>query len=270
VGLPGVLLAFLAFAIGVNDRDRAKTVKAGGAAAGAWTFAGYVREHRFFLATYVLSTSLTTICAYTIISWAAAYFGRAFAWDHARIGLVVGLGMGCGGIGNVMWGYLADWLTRRGYPDGIYRVFIPLMILGPPVAAVAFLVRDPVICLPAFALMSVVFSGFGPIMAALQVAAPDYLRGRLTAAKMVLASIVGLGAGPVAAGFLVDVVFQDRNRLGEAMTLTITVASLAAAALLVWGRKAYVRAVEQVAQTSSAVAPADAPLPAGAPATGTA
>lgn len=160
-----------------------------------------------------------------------------------------------GAAGNIGWGALCDWVTRRGYPDAIFRVFIPLLLFAPILLIPAFIIRMPEISIPGYMIASLVYTGFGPALAALQLAAPDHLRGRLTSIKLVATSIIGLGLGPVVAGLITDHVFASREMLGEAMAMTIFGASIVGALCLIAGRRGYLRALEAQNDplTSSAV-----------------
>jgi len=171
---------------------------------------------------------------------------------------VLAMGLGSGAIGNVIWGALADHLRRRGHPDAVYRVFIPMLIVSPPITIAAFLLKDLAISLPAFAITSLVYQGLGPAVAALQLATPSHLRGRLTGASALVSSLVGLGLGPVVAGFLTTDVFHDKQMLGLAMVISLFGGSLLAAAFFAVGRSAYRRAVTaEEAAGEAAPTPAD-------------
>ena len=183
------------------------------------------------------------VCAYTLIAWGPAFFGRAYGWNHALIGVVLAGGQICGAVGNVAWGALVDHISRKGHGDGVFRLYIPMLLLAPPVTLLAFVVREPLLSLPAFGLASLVYMGFGPAMAAGQLASPDYLRGRITGLKAVATSTIGLGVGPVLAGLVTDQVFHDRAMLGPAMSVAIFGASLVGALSLALGRKGYLRAL---------------------------
>lgn len=243
-GLPGLLMAFLAFGIPIDDRGRKAGPTDRAAAGDRGPLMAYLRAHKVFLITFFVGSSCGTICAYTLISWAPAYFGRSFQWSHSIIGALIALSMVFGALGNIGWGALADAMSRRGHPDALYRLYIPLLLISPFIAIAAFVLKTPAVSLPAFCLSALVYNGFGPLLAALQLAAPDQLRGRLTGMKMVFTSVVGLGLGPVVAGFLTDAVFHDRAMLGHAMTISIFGASWIGAASMILGRGAYLRALQ--------------------------
>lgn len=243
-GIPGLMIAFLAFVIRIDigGRDRVKP-------AGAQTrhngqsLRDYLVRHRGFLIFYTLGTSFGTICAYTLISWAPAYFGRSYGWDHSTVALVFAASMVFGALGNIGWGMMADYITRRGQRDALFRIYIPLMIVTPFLTILAFAFKVPAVSIPAFMLSALVYTGLGPAMAALQIAAPDKFRGRLTSLKLVVTSVIGLGLGPVIAGVVSDHVFRDRTMIGEAMVVAIFFASFLAAIFLAAARKGFLRAL---------------------------
>ncbi len=243
-GLPGVALAFLAWGVVKPKSESAKLSAPAAAETGPqMSLPQYMRDHWFFVVTFMLATSTVSVCAYTILSWSAPYFGRAFDWSNSVIGLVLAMGAGACVIGNPLWGWVADRLRAGGHIDGVYRVLILAVLAGIPLTAVAFLVKLPVVAIPAFMMASMTLVSFGYSMSALQLAAPANLRGRLTAMKLVVLAIIGLGAGPVSAGFFADHVFHSRDMLGPSIVSSVTLAGLIGAGLLIWGRPAYIRAV---------------------------
>jgi len=243
-GLPGLLAAAAALTMPFSDRGRRRP---GGSARGQAPdgVGAYLKANGGFVATHALAFTFSVICAYTGIAWAAPYFGRAFAWDHAVIGQVVAGGMAASAVGCILWGWVGDRLRARGQRDGLYRIFIVLQLAALPACALAFLAREPVVCVPAFILSMLVYNGFGPLMAPLQLASPERLRGRLTAMYALLNGLIGLGVGPAVAGFLTDYLFHDRAMLGPAIVISITAAAVISVAMLALGRKAYLRALDQ-------------------------
>ncbi len=242
-GLPGVAAAWLAFAIPIDDRGRTAIGAYADKAAGRSGFVAYLRANWRYLACYCAAYTVMLVTAFTNIAWAAPYFGRAFHWDHEVIGAVVATGMGFAFAGNILWGHLSDHMVRRGRRDAVFRVFIGLVLAGIPLCAAAFLVRNPMVCVPAFALGSMVYNGFGCLMSPLQLAAPAHLRGRLTGLFALVSGLVGLGIGPALAGLLTDHLFHDRNMLGSAIVISIAGSSVIMAALLGLARSGYVRAL---------------------------
>src|SRR5690606_15099903 len=83
-GIPGALIAFLAFAL---PSGKGRKLDAGeveeAVAPDAVGFLDYVRTHKAFLAGVMLCTGFLTMLAYTLIVWTAAYFERQFGWGHA-------------------------------------------------------------------------------------------------------------------------------------------------------------------------------------------
>lgn len=241
-GLPGCAIAFLAWGLMKPPSQRVAATETATDASSQQSLGEYLREHWFFMATFAVATSSLTLCSYTLISWAAPYYGRTFDWSHSLIGAVVAMGMGIGAFGNPLWGMTADWLRRRGHMDSVYRVFIPLALLGIPLCATAFLVKQPVISVVAWILTNLAVNAHGANVSALQLAAPAHLRGRLTAIKLVVSGVVGLGAGPVLAGVFADHVF-GRDQLGPSILAAVTLAALLCAGLMIAGRGAFIRAM---------------------------
>ena len=183
-GLPGVALAFLAWGLAEPKVARvARTLKQATETTlteGRQTMAGYFRDHWFFFVTYTLATSTMSLSAYTLFAWSAPYFGRTYGWSNTVIGAATALGMVVSMAGNPLWGVVADRLRRKGHLDGVYRVFIPLVVLGVPFTAIGYLVQIPAVTIVFYLLSHLSLAAFGANMSALQLAAPAHLRGRLT------------------------------------------------------------------------------------------
>jgi len=244
-GLPGLAAAGIALLMPFSDRGRSVARAPDDISPRqSRDLAAYLGANWRFVATHSLAYSLSVICAYTTIAWAAPFFGRAYAWGHSTIGLVAAGGMAASSVGCIVWGWVGDRLRMAGYRDGLYRLFIVLQVITLPFCAVAFLTRAPLLSVPAFILTSLVYNGFGPLMTPLQLAAPEQLRGRLTAAYALMNGVIGLGVGPALAGFLTDFVFHDRAMLGQAIFLSVVAGALTSVVMLVIGRKAYLRALD--------------------------
>lgn len=73
-GLPGLAIAFMVYLIRVDigGRDR-QTSKENEAGLKGQQLKAYMWTHRTFLILYTIGTSLATICAYTLLSWAPAF-----------------------------------------------------------------------------------------------------------------------------------------------------------------------------------------------------
>lgn len=263
-GLPGVLVAFLAFGLpggsGAPAGHRASTAADSGVQ--LWPF---IRRHKMFLAGVMFSTGFLTMLAYTLIVWTPAHFDRRFGWEHDTIGFVMAAGIAAGGVGNVLWGWIADRMRKRGHTDALFRLYIVLTLAGFPFGVVTFMTHDPTIAIIGYPLTWLLMNSFGPMLSAMQLGIPDHLRGRLLGLKTVFTGLVGLGAAPLFVAAITDFVFRDKAMLGYSMIVSLAVSGSLAVLALVVTRRAYVVAVrEQDAMHGSVRDAVRGPNPGGA------
>lgn len=244
VGLPGLVLAFLALSIPSGDRGAAHSRIGSNSSAEPLALRGYLADNWVFLALYMPAVSFVVSGCYTLLSWTPVYYGRAFGWDHSRIGFTYAAVLAIGAIGGVLWGRLGDFLSRTGMVDGIIRMYIVLLLIAIPAGALGFLVHNPWLSMPAIVIVSITLYGNSPSLAALQLAVPQHLRGRLTGIQLLIHSFIGLGAGPASAGFIADVLLGGRAAIGKAIFISVAGASSIAIILLLLARRHYIRAVQ--------------------------
>jgi MFS family permease len=124
------------------------------------------------------------------------------------------------------------------------RLFSLTSLVSVPVAVVGVLWHDPYIFLAAFFLIQMLVS---PIMgisaAALQIAAPAYLRGRLSSLYLFVMILLGIGAGPSVVAAFTDFIFQDDAKVGYSLALIFVLACPLSALALHLGRPAMRSAV---------------------------
>src|SRR5690606_39872599 len=119
------------------------------------------------------------------------------SWDYARVGAVVATGMAAGGIGNVLWGWVADRMRRTGKVDALYRLYSAITLIGIPFSALAFTTSNGMVAAICYVLTWLFLNAFGPMLSAIQFGIPDHLRGRMVAIKSVVTSLIGLSGGPI-------------------------------------------------------------------------
>lgn len=239
-GLPGAIVAFLAFGI-----PRRLAYSARPADGGKAPLLPFVLSHKAFLASTILSLAMLTTLAYTLIIWSPAYFERHFHWGHKAIGFAVAAGVAAGGVGNIFWGWAADRMRKRGLPDALFLLYGLLVLVGIPVAAVTLLTANATVACVGYPVTWFLLNSFGPMMSALQFGIPDELRGRLIGLMTTVTGLVGLSAGPLMVSSLTDYVFHDKAMVGTSILISLSLAGLLAALILALGRRAYVVAVKQ-------------------------
>jgi MFS family permease len=175
-------------------------------------FGAALREfgtRRNVLLLLVGGSAMVSIQTQAVSMWLPALMIRVHGLTAERIGLWLGvLLLGGGIVGSLTGGWLTDWTTRRGRPDGpiavaalsfcivtLFSIIAPLM----PTATLAF-----VCFVPVFVLMPITFS---TVPAALQMITPNRLRARVSAFYLTVINLVGLAIGPVVVGFMTDHLF---------------------------------------------------------------
>ena len=244
VGLPGLALALLIFL--VPEPQRAS----GGEAVEAAGFAellAFVSSRRAFLACHFLGFASMAALGYAVLNWLPTYVMRHYGVPVGAAGAWVGAMIVCSIPGGLAAGALIDRSFAGGRSDAHLRIYTVIALVLAIVGAAAFLVRD----LPAFAVMMglVMFLAAvpGTASAALQVATPGRLRGRVSALFLFVYQMFGLGLGPTAVALFTDYVFKDDAAIGYSMACAVAVFGLTASVLFYFGRAPMRRAVAVLA-----------------------
>ena len=166
---------------------------------------------------------------------------RTYDWNPLDVGLWYGLTyLAVGPIGAVFGGWWCDRLTAKGRLDaplrvaafgyigtGVFGGLAPLM----PSAELALLVFAPAI------FMSTI--PFPLAGTAMQLIAPNQIRGQLTALYMTIINVVGLGLGPMVVGLFTDFVFMDEGDVRYSLAIVNAFCAPAAFLFLMLGFKHY-------------------------------
>ncbi|RYD92595.1 MAG: MFS transporter [Sphingomonadales bacterium] len=191
--------------------------------------AAFIKEHRLFLSFHHAGVGFCSMVTTGTAAWGAVLFARVHGWSPSQIGLAEGLALIAGGIlGMLGGGALSDYLSRRG--PHMRLVVCVFAGLGAAIAGVSFpLVDDPNL---AIVLLGAVFMfagmPFGAANAALQLIAPDAIRGAVSALFFFSLSMIG-GLGPALIAILSDRWFPTPDGIRFAIAIVIPAASLLAA-----------------------------------------
>jgi len=236
LGLPGLLLAFLAFLI--VEPARAGKADIPGDHPGEMTLAAFLRQNRRILVIHFFAFALACMGAYCAIAWAPTYLGRSYGWTPLKIGLAVGISNGFFGLaGNLLWGAIADRFVRRGHTDGVYIAYMVAIPLGLPIALATFLVHDAAVAIIGICGTWLVLLSTGPMNAVLGVFVPVYLRARVSALTNLGVAVLAIGLTPLLVGGVTEYVFRDRLMVGASIATVMTICSAGAFAFLWFGRK---------------------------------
>jgi MFS family permease len=220
VGLPGLALAaWLATLREPTRRDHGADSARAAQASGA--LGPGLRELGRFLASYprmsfalFVGSALFSILGYTD-AWYPELFIRTWGWSAKQSGMVNGAAsLIAGPLGLLFAGWYSSRLLARGKLDACLRltalgavgITLPavLMPLAPNAAVMA-------LCL----LPLKFFVGFPPVLipSAIQMVAPNRLRGQLGAVFLFTVGIIGVSCGPLLPALFNDYVFRDHQSL---------------------------------------------------------
>jgi MFS family permease len=219
------------------------------AAPGAKPFGEALRflvRNRAALAAHFAGLSLLVFVIYGSQLWIPEFFARTHQLSRGDAGLTYGVILAaCGAGGLVAGGFLADRFVARGRADGHLRAIIISILLMLPFAVMAPLMPNAQL---AFALLipGTFFSAMhgGVAGAALQLVAPNEMRGQIIALYFFVANLIGLGLGPTAVAALTDYVFADPAKLRYSLALVAAIALPVSVLILIFGLKPFRRSVE--------------------------
>lgn len=236
-GAPGVLIAFLVFAM--PEPKRRHTLVAEGAPFRA--VFSFMSANARFLTCLILGSACMMICAYAGLSWTAVILHRVYGWSIGTVGLALGLWSALLGVSGLLFnGAMVDGLYSRGVRDAHLRYyvygFIVIALSAPvvlvmPFGAIGFLL--------AMAPVKILGNFIGVSAAALQIVTPAELRGRMSAVFIAAISITGLTIGPSFPAFLTDFVFRDELAVKKSLVMTYLTFAPIGAVFFYFGMKPF-------------------------------
>jgi MFS family permease len=245
VGLPGLVFAFAIFLVREPARARSEPKTSAADMAELWRF---VRTRRNFLACHFVGFGCMSALGYAAMNWLPVYLMRRFGAPVAEAGALVGVIIVCSIPGGLLASAVVDRLFARGRADAHLFLYVFIALALVVVGPLAFLADS----LPAFvALMAAVMflaAAPGTATAALQIATPPRLRGRVSAMYLFVYQMIGLGLGPSVVAAFTDYVFKDDALVGYSMAVTIAIFGLGAALLFALGRRPMRRAIQALAE----------------------
>ncbi|QSR20164.1 MFS transporter [Novosphingobium sp. KA1] len=226
-----------------------------------------LRRYPLMATSLFLGSAVLSVLS-SMDAWYPELFIRKLGWDAAQTGHVNGVtSLTAGPLGMLAAGWLSSRMIARGRSDACLRL----------TAWSAALATVPAIVMPllpngfAMGLMLLplkFLGGFTPVLipAAIQIVAPDRLRGQLGALFLFTTGVVGVTLGPVLPALINDFVLHDEHALGLSLSVSALAVGPLAVLLLSIGLKEYRSRLAQVsgddAPRASAVSgTADASLP---------
>lgn len=223
VGLPGAVIVLLLFTIKEPARRGALVHDGKTQAVSLRDAFGHIGQQRRVFFSVTLGITFVSLVAFGANAWIPTHFVRTFGWPIGKIGFSFGLIITVFSTAGVLTGgWLADFLTRRGYPDGKVRVGL-IASAGLLLSAFFPLVPSPEVAL-GLCTLPCFFCAFplGASSAAVQELVPNQVRALAAAVYLFILNLIALGFGPTLVALLTDYVFRDESAIRFSLaTLTV-------------------------------------------------
>jgi len=223
VGAPGLLLALIMATVREPTRKgfRDPAMRARRRAVPVSHLFGYiVGEWRLFLPMFSV-LAVNVIISFGVGLWAPALFTRTFGWTIGGIAFALGMVALIAAPAGLMLGVrLSGWLAKRGYPDANLRVVALATTCSAPFLILFALAPSGAWALALFT-ASQFFSNFAnaPNNAALQMIAPNEMRGQVRAIYQYIFNVVGYGLGPLIIALFTDRLFHGDQYIRYSIAL---------------------------------------------------
>lgn len=217
-GLPGLVLAFLAFTLPRSRTVARRDEQQDGDFTLAW------RQYRANWRFYVLHNLAFASCIAFIVgllAWNPAFLGRQYGWQPGEIGLWLGSTQIAFSVpALILHGWAVDWMFKRGVHDAHLRWFAVLCPLAGLLGCAAYLVSNVWLMLLLFnAALFCVVAYPGIAAAALQIATPPEMRGKISSVYLIGLNLLGALSGPMIVAAITQYGFADDARVGWSMSI---------------------------------------------------
>lgn len=230
VGLPGVLIAFLAFTFADPGR---RTFAGDAGATGTGAALAFARDHARLIGLMLVAFSALAVCGYSMTAWVPTYVGRRFGWSPIEYGPALSVMNLLAAASLVVNGRVVDRLFARGMKDAHLRYYGWMIAVLLPVVLTMFFVGDAWVFLACYGVVQFITVPFMVYLSSvLALLAPATVRGQMIGLFMFVFTVLGMGVGPSLVGALTDLLFADEARLGSALAIVVGTASLIALAAL--------------------------------------
>jgi MFS family permease len=239
IGLPGLVVATLAVLLHEPPRRYALVTESAGRMI-TDDIRQYLAVRGGVVAYSFAAFTLTTLCAYAIGGWTPAFLTRTYGWGPTEIGASFGFVlMISGALGSLAGGWIIDRVYRRGMRDACFVVAATAALGAAPFLVAGYFMPSAAAALGCLAVGLLLL---GTIASASystwQLIAPPRLRGRVTSAFVLCASLGGTSIGPLAVGLTTDRLFRDEAMVGKSIALVLAVSLPLVAFLLLRARAA--------------------------------
>jgi hypothetical protein len=245
VGLPGLLVAACMLLVREPPRQGLGVEAERIPWPDVWRF---LVERKALIGYVFASASGLTALGYSYLNWYPSFLIRTYGMAPHVVGYHFGLlYMVFGTIGAYGGARLTEYFAARGYEDAPLRT-IAIAAIGMIPTSLGFLMPSAPLAYIFAAIAFVFVNSFTGLAAtALQLIAPNRMRGVISALYLMVSSLVGLTLGASAVASMTDFVFHDD--LALRYSLVVVTALLApVSAVLIWGSLGPYRAALGVAQ----------------------
>jgi MFS family permease len=237
IGLPGVLLALLAYVFvrepvrGAFDQGEFNLE---GESSLRMAFSALL--HNPLYVRLALTAGFNAFCAIGIVQWLPSYFDRTFHLPLSMIGLLFGMAFGLGlGGGQFAGAIAAARLARQSVAEPLKLCALSNTLIGPGYLLV--LTAPTASFAIAMTLVTAVIAGFGhaALAAGVQNAVAPRLRGMAQGFQSALVSGIGMGIGPLLVGLISDLL-QPSLGSAEALRYALCISQVlhVTAAVMAW------------------------------------
>lgn len=221
--VPNLLLAALVARIPEPARPP-RSPDAGRSDAGLWAWISY---HKSFFLTHALTASAVVLVIQTVTAWTTTLLTRRFHVPVSLAGETFGVVvLVTAPLGHWLGGALLGRLDRRLGLRAPGAVMATALATAVPLTALLGLAPDYAVALVGLGLLSLTMGIAAPAgFTAIQLIAPEHLRGQATALFLVCVTLIGFGLGPPALGLLTDHLFGAAG-IGKALLLVVTTSAV--------------------------------------------
>ncbi|MGE0741202.1 MAG: MFS transporter [Hyphomonadaceae bacterium] len=232
-GLPGVFLAFLIFLFNETSKPRTESK----ASLGYGEAFSFIKSNARFYFSVFIGISVVYAVTIGLQLWTPAYLVRAYGWEPAQIGIVMGIAQILAALSLPLHGWAVDTLFKRGMKSAHLVWCIGNALTGAALGAFGYLYPSAWVTVTFFGLYMVTAmatASLGPAL--VQIATPAHLRGRISALYVVCTGLISMGLGPTTVGFITDHILHDESKVGLSLVASLLIVLPIAAVILSVGR----------------------------------
>ncbi len=245
IGLPGLFISVL-FLLTVREPVRRGQAKI----ATKFSVKPVVEQIRGNAGAYaamMLGPVLNIVAVYATLAWQPTLFMRVHQWNPGQVAVSLGsIAFVVGMTGAIVAGWTMAFLIRKGRNDAPV-----LMSLGHSASIILFNTAGALSPTPHMLLVFISISAIASnwsnaaALTGLNQITPNELRGQIVALYTLATGLISLTVGAFIVGELNDTVFTAPTGIAQSLAVVYFGCGLLAAIVLLFGRKAFIRAAER-------------------------